>query len=876
MISSVGIVAPLVLPNPNGYNTVQADVAVTAAADPNAVEVTVPQDAISLATIIVPQQAMVSYLPAHRQLTGDPKAPWPVPAGPFDQDAWVIDAVGETSPLAQLLPPGIPVPAYWVLECVDIDSVDDPRSDEGLLDGWLKGLTPGVQPQVQVCHDKTDPADQADSPVGTWKKRMLNGTWAERLPAETALGLASLDGTRRRLRIWAFDADGTPLPAAAILGAFDAVDPTLLPSHPVVTGCSGVAATMPVRFHLRFDIWDVDRSSAEDPKGGVRSIPPTTVQLIDAVSLTPVPNTAWTPGASDAGVLEVPSADVHSKAFTIQATFILTAPLRLTRTDQRSLSVGFKLPSWSSAGRTGQDGTTGDWTNFRGVLVGTAAQPVGFWVGTKVRLAAKFEQPRINWFDRAKCLNDKSTYTIRHVDMHGVAAGHTISLFQGTANSVNDYVTDDDGEVSGVDLAVAVSTPVTIGLYLRLSILDLNGGANNTRIEAAEDAAKSLPPDMLFQAGNARIPLSFPNPGKGGLSASIGPMIFTVDANVNDFTRGNTVCAAALHALKCAKLTHDAVALLQNSSAGLPPLHAVVPQPAGSEGPSTTRTIDKKTGSPLCATYLPADTAWFCTNVVCHEYSHAIIWWLGGVMANGATITRYGEAVDATVDREKVEKKVGGHSAGLITNSGVALDEGLAEFIESLLGYYPDYHGGRTTLGVNPNVTSGDPKDRYTAQEPGGYPRYLYTLDPETVRGVEAVVAMAISDYLIDVTGFRGFLIDTDSVPSRQRPAKEYYDQWGAAFDPDDLWLIQDRLRRLFRWLVTDTVGVLYGNPAKWTGRWLISPAPGSPTTPVPYPTVEDYLAQLKSKGPDSGPTHDNRESFGYLHRKYLARWNLE
>src|SRR5262249_9795069 len=159
MISSVGLVPPVVYPqtDPAGYVQAQGDVTVTVAAEsPLAVDATVvPDDMQTLpdgtqlpfGTIIAPHQARGAYLPAGTPLMQDQ---WPAPVGPFLRDAWVIDALADRSAITALFPPGTPAPVYWVLEGVLPTSIDDPLKPGGLLDTWLgPEAPPGVSPQLE-------------------------------------------------------------------------------------------------------------------------------------------------------------------------------------------------------------------------------------------------------------------------------------------------------------------------------------------------------------------------------------------------------------------------------------------------------------------------------------------------------------------------------------------------------------------------------------------------------------------------------------------------------------------------------------------------------------------------------------------------------
>ena len=879
MTSSVGVVPPLVLPNPDGYAAVQDKVTVAAVAaaddDPDAVEVSIEDgtqtssDAtpVPLATILVPQEATVRYLPQARSLTGPTGTPWATPAGPFEHDAWVIDALGDRAQLAPLLPAGVPAPAYWVLDGVDPLSVDDPRNPgSGLLDRWLTdGAASGVHPRARQCHRRTPRDLRAGDADQTWKQRILDGSWAELLRAGTALGLAVSAGTGRTLRIWAFDADGTPLPAAGILAAFATVDPVLLAPHPVVVGCIGPAAAAPVRFYLRFDVWDAILSSTDDPKGGVRSIPPDTVTLKDMASGASIPNTAWTPTptSAGAGVLVAQAGDVRGKTFTIEADFTFAEPLALSRADANQVfPVGWRL-NWSSNGWMARDGTPGAWTNYQGVLVGTRTTPLAFWAGTKVRLAAKFQQPRVDWFDKSRSLTPGPGYTISHVDTRPVAAGHSLDLIQ-NGTPVGTFTTDDDGEVSGVSFQPASGSAVFVNLstFVNVTAVGPAPTAVATRL-MAEDAskipAKSVITDTAltaFKARSARIPLSFPALS-GPIGATSGPASFVVDADKHTFAAGNTPFAAVFHALKCMKLTQDAVTLLQGDSVDMPRDHRIV---ATANSPVGTMTAPVALGGrpDHSTTFLDRDAGWFCSNVACHEYGHAIAMWKGTAPTDPSVFAAYGAGITATQNRMLAERGFTGHSAGWLTNSGVALDEGIGEFFELLMGYYPRFSSGDTTLACVATAAAV-PGERYASTSRNGSTvTRLSDVSSANVRAVEGAFAMALYEYLRDRTGFQGFPIDVGPVASRQQPAGSYFDAWRTV-DPGNETALHDA----FGWITT-AMATLYRAPLTWTGQWP-TPASGGPA-PVGYPTVEDYLTALLSADPIT---------YQHLLDDYLVPWNL-
>lgn len=868
MISSVGLVPPLVLPIPGQYVEVaQTTTVAAAAADPMAVEVTVPPNAVQtlpdgtvlmLNSIVAPHAAKVRYLPAGDLLV---EPAWPTVVGPFAQDAWVIDALADVSAIAALLPATVPAPVFWVLEGVEPTSVDDPATPGWVLDSWLDGAAPGVRPKARQCHNRTDPADQADTPENTWKQAMLAGRWSEMVPAETMLGLVASDGTSSRLRIWTYGADGTALPAAAILDAFATADPALLPAHPVVAGCHTLLndPALPVRIYLRFDLWDVARSSPADPKGLAVSLQPNTVRLVDSTSGTDIAGTTWTwLGATaglSGGVLEVARGTVSGAAFTVRPEFPAGLQVRLSHTEPgRSQPVP---PGWSTTGWTAQDGVTpGNWSAFNGVLVGTQTQPVVFSVGTKVRLSAGYQQQRRDWF---------APSPIRKLDTRRVAAGHSVRLYQGGANPVDEFLTDDDGEVSGVSFAVVPGTPVTVGLPRRLDVPAVGGG-NATTLVALDDPVGSVFPRDEFQGADSLVPVTFPSSAFG--TGTIGPADLVVDA---DAAGGkHTADAAAFHALKYAKFVTDATVLLKTDSVAMPLRHEFVINPAGTGIPST---LAWPAGHPTATdparttTAFGPDKAWFLPNVAIHEYGHGLVSWLGGELSNMANYNVINNGNVAAADRLNNEYRQS-HKAWQVTNSGTGVDEGLPEFFEFLFGYRDDFvnrnglQRGSTT--VPPPGQRSWPQHKYQMVDHTG--AAYVQLAADMGRRVEGVFAIVLWDHLADATTFPGFAVVQGDSPTGARPVHAHLDDWTATVPAGK----PDQLTRLFRWLITDAIGSLYGSPATWTGTWTGMPG-------LPYPTVVDYLAQLQASDPaGAGAPPTPEESFQHLFDTYLVPWNLE
>jgi hypothetical protein len=879
MISSVGVVPPLLLPLPDQYG---APVTVTAVADPDAVEVTVPPDEsqtlpdstqLPLATILTPHAATARYLPAGELLAGDLGVTWPGVVGPFGQDAWVIDALGEKSPLAPLLPAAVPAPAYWVLEGVDPASVGDPG---GLLDSWLTGGAPGVHPRAKECHRSTDPGQQAGSENDTWKQRMLAGTWAEPVAAETALGLAASDGTQRLLRIWTFGADGTPLPTAAVLAAFATVDPALLPAHPVVAGCAGPAGNLPVRFYLRFDLWDVEQTSAEDQKGGARSLQPAAIRLIDG-SGGEIENATWTLVSESTGiVLEVPRANVQGRAFSIQAEFPADQPIRLSRTENRTRPAGPPLV-WSLAGWTAQDGTPGDWAAFDGFLVGTQTQPAAFWVGAKVRLAVAYQQQR-----RDEPGVHRSG---RILSTRRVTATHVVNLVQDGLGVVDHFLTDDDGEASGVSFDVRPGRAMHAELPLELDLPSAAKGGNATTLVVTDEPPKTLLPRSYFDSTTSRFPAPFTALASGVVGSTQGLGLITIDSAKQDNSQRNTAYAAACHALKYTRLTHDATVALKGDSRDMPKRHEIILSLTGCSshwantvtGASTVYSFSDASSY----TCLPAAKAWFTPLTICHEYGHALTYWIGGVLSSRLLANRYADASQSANDRLQAANGSTSHRAGLVTNSGSALDEGLAEFFECLMGAYPTFSNTETQLEKR------DKPAKPAALEEQTWQKYAYTVvrqaagaSPQRVnladdmgRRVEGAVAMALCGYLFDATGFNGFPVEAGDTQFGCRPAQAYLDDWTNSLPPGLQGTEPVRLQRLFRWLITDAIAVLYaGLINNWTGSW-----PSLSGKLIPYPTVHDYLSQLQVSDPvKSGMSSSPEESFGFLFTACLVPWNLE
>src|SRR5262249_3148466 len=142
--------------------------------------------------------------------------------------------------------------------------------------------------------------------------------------------------------------------------------------------------------------------------------------------------------------------------------------------------------------------------------------------------------------------------------------------------------------------------------------------------------------------------------------------------------RKHTADAAAFHALKYAKFTHDATVLLKTNSVGMPVRHEFVIKPGSTAIPSTQAW---PAGNPAATdpdhtvTDFGSDKAWFYPNVVIHEYAHGLVSWLGGALSNMANFNVINNGSVAIADRLANEYKQS-HKAWQVTNSGTALDEG--------------------------------------------------------------------------------------------------------------------------------------------------------------------------------------------------------
>jgi len=896
MISSVGLVPPIVYPQPNpaDYASTAAAITVTPSAEsPLAVDVMVPPQHFQtlpdgtqppLDTIIAPHQASVSYLSAGTPLVQDT---WPAPVGPFARDAWVIDALADRSGIAALLPPTTPTPAYWVLEGVLPASVADPDDpDAGLLAGWIRGDAPGVTPRTQECQAAVAPGPQTDTPDEIWTAAMLAGMWAELVPAETALGQvapapgsgADLTGV---LTIWACAADGTLLPVSGLLADFAGVDAPLLEQHPVVSACQNLLADLPVRFFVRFDVWDVDATSPGDAKGGPTTLQPDRVDLIDADAGGPVPGSTWT-WQDPYGIVQVPRQAIDGATFWLEATFPSSTRIRLERGTQRFHPDPVGSWTWPTAALATTDGKIpGTWTDFTGIQAGTQTEPLTFWVGTKVRLAWAYQQQPRDWYANH---DPNGTLTKRRV-----AAGHAVQLFRAGSATSDTFVTDDDGSVSGVSFEVRPGDEVTAGL-LRQLVLDPVNGGTPTILLAVDDPATAptsrLFADDHFHSEKAGNPVSFQISTGGEIGAAKGPAIVVIDAGKTDDHRGNTAHAAAFHALKYARFTNDAVALLKGDSKNLPQMHEFRLQYTtdAAAGADTSESLAGPGSPALSYTRMAAAGSWFSSPTVVHEYGHALVAWLGSVLNDQVHYDAYEDATRVIWNRLESELHYptgkGIHNEGGVSNAGVALSEGLALLFECLLGYYSQLSDGTTTTLVK----------RPQPPAPGrqGWPQFTYavrhhdasgsrpymSLSADSGRWVEGVFAVALFRYIKEANGFPGFLVEKGDTRSGSRSPQKLLDDWIATLSPGQRTDALAQLKRMFAWLVIDPISGVHSDVATtWSGRW---PAPPDPAS-KPYPAVYDYLRHLQANDPATkGPWLTAEESFLVFFESCLLPWNLE
>jgi hypothetical protein len=857
MTDPIELVVPIILPVPvlaGGYTDVAAAVTTSAnPAAPLAVDVAVlPGDqttpegvTVPLATVIAPHQVSARFLPA-----GSTRAEAGATLGPFSRDAWLLSALPDRSVLRRLLPDGVPVPAYWVLEGIDRDSVAAPGT--GVLDSWLAG-TPGVTPQVEASVENASSDQGPVDPQENWRELMLTGSWAEFVDPETVLGLASTPADRPPgqgvvLTLRTYDGGGTELPAAGLLEAFASIDPGLWADHPVIAAAADLAVDLPVRFYLRFDTWDVDAQSFNDRKGAERVLQPQTVELVDLGSGATIAGGTWTwldPG----GLLEIARPAVRDRSFYVRATFAPGDRIRLERGQDRFIpGVATDALVWDARNWTARDGLTqGSQLLFEGIQLGSVEAPAAFWVYTLVRLALQYHELVPPPYGRQVTVSAQKRRMV---------PGHQV-LLVATGGQVRDrFVTDADGEVSGVACLLEPGESLSVHLPRKLVV----DGVTH-RVVDRPGATPALFPLSTFRSEDAAAPVSFSAFTSGALSAQAAPLELTIDADAKDVGKGNTADAAAFHALKYARFAHDAVVVLADSDTSMPTEHEFQFSMSKKEDdvPSTRVTVD---GANAFTMTDFTSYSWFAAHYVVHEYGHAIERWLGDSVVNASRRDSADKAIGAHHQRYLDERRQTSpwHTYNLVTNTGFAYSECLPEFLELIC-----------SVGAKPQ--SGP------AAAPAGrelWEQYLYSvfvprplaktnptkvsLSTVSARQVENAVAYSLYDYLTTKTGFVGLaLVYFDDEAGSWSP-RQLWEDWTTSASAEEA----ERVHRMFRWLWRDAIVTVAGqDPKKWHGLWPLAP------DGVPYPTIHDYLQAIQ----DGTPSH---ESFEALLNGTLVRWNLE
>jgi hypothetical protein len=871
VISARGLVPPLVLPAAVAAGGADLDTLVTVS--PTAVglgvdvataagvlQEPVASPPVPLETIVAPNPGMVGFVPAGAVLMpgGDP-----VPGGALTRDAWALK--GDVSFLRGLIPVTVPVPVLWLLEGVDAATVGS------VLDDWLAGLVPGVVPQTLVCHGSADPAEQGATPADTYRTRMLAGTWREWLPeAEALLGLAGADadGTGPGLTVRAFDENDAEIPVAAVLEIMAVVDPEFLAAHPVVRQAGDVAADLPVRMHLRLDVWDVDLASVADPKGSARALAPLEVHLVADDAGGPV--TGATQRWIDPYTLvEITRSAVEGRAFHIEIDLSPDTAIRREHGRDRFWPDEGQEATWSLAGWTAADGVTpGGWAAFSGIQVGTATDPATFWVGTKVRLVIQYEQQQRDY------QGGKPVPSLRLVYPRRVAPGHVVGLHPGLDpfhdQFYDEFFTDGDGEVSGVSFGVPAGGPlgVAVGRGLLLPPDPALGTLQGVELRAEDQ------PDHLytgnvgtrrylfagdggyFWSQHAAAPVFFDSVTSPFTSADLTVTV-RVDADKSDDAKGNTPYAAALHALRFGWLTHEALTVLKGDDAGLPQQHDfhLVIQ---ARGLSSTGSYDRDLVGPrVTRTTLYAGSSWFTNGDVIHEYGHAIVQWLSDRLLDQTRRTIYETAIGLMNDQFLTEWGPPlFHSYPVVTNAGIALAEGLPPFLQRFL----------TEANTLPSGTAPLPPGQETwgrflfdvhERGPGATLGLRRSLGERCGRRVEGVFAEAVYTHVSGSTGLTALFDRATDTEFGGRSPRGYLDDWLAGFPVPDRPARLAELRRLVDLVWVDPVRTVVGNDALWNGEWNGNF----------YPKVKDVLDRIAAHDP---------AGFRAFHDTVLVPWNLE
>jgi hypothetical protein len=870
VISAKGLVAPVVLPaavavGGADLNTLMVVSPATPAYQHLGVDILTAAGAaqepvasppIPLETVVAPNPGLIGYVPAgvDRLPNGDP-----LPSGALARDAWAI--IGDIAFLRGLIPTTFPVPALWLLEGIDAATV------RPVLDDWLAGRVPGVVPETLVCHNTAGVGEMGATPADTYRTRMLAGTWREWLPeAEVLLGLAgtAAGGAGPSLTVRAFDENGAEIHVAAVLEAMATVDPEFMAPHPVVGQAAAIAADLPVRMYLRFDVWDVDLPSALDAKGSARTLVPLAVRLVADDGREPIIGVDgdW---IDPYIVVEVARGTLEGRDFHLEVDLPSDTEIRRERGRDRFWPETGP-PTWSLAGWTATDGTTpGGWAAFSGIQVGTATDPVTFWVGTKVRLVVQYEQQQRD--DQG----GKPTPALRLVYPRRVAPGHEVGLHPGTAPFYDEFTTDGDGEVSGVTFAVPAGEPLGVAVRRRLVVAaDPALGTQGVEL-VAEDQPDHLYTGNLanrlylfvddggyFWSQHAREPLFFDTMTNLFTSADLTATV-RVDADKSDDTRGNTAYAAALHALRFAWLAHEALTVLKGGDAGLPQqhdLHLVI-RAGGLSATGSYLRDQAVPASRVTMTALYAASSWFTNKDVIHEYGHAIVHWLSNTLHNDTRRTFYESAIEKIKARFTAEwGQAPWHAYPVVTNSGLALAEGLPPFLQRFLGEANTLPAGNRMLPPGQETWG---RHLYDVHEPGG----VGILGPHRPlsdrcgRRIEGAFAEALYGYVSGATGLSLLFDRAGDTESGGKSPRAYLDDWLAGFPAPDRTTRLNELRTLVNWLYADPIEHVVGNDTNWTGSWQ----------GLFYPTVKDVLDRIAAQ---------NQTAFPAFHDDVLVPWNLE
>ena len=866
MSSIVGLIAPMILPTTaaeGGYGGLPGQVAVAGQADTadpgQGVTIKVPPgdtqaDGIPYETLLAPARAAAAFMAAGNFLAREDG----VTLGPFPADAWALFPQPDNT--RPQFPATVPEPGVYVLQGVTRESVD--QSTDNVLDRWLRGGASGVQPQLTAAGKRATPNEQGGTPAQVWRACMLAGIWAEDVPAGTLLGLADLGGDGApTLTFRVFDYEWNEIPASAVLEVMGPLNQDAMADHPVVAQASGLAADLPVQMFLRFDVWNPLGTHGTDPKGEEFPLPPLDVQLIDQQGGA-IAGSRWTP-AGDAGVLEIQRNLVEGHTFWLFATFPAGTQLALERGASRWFPAqATDQLTWSTASWTARDTTTsGTWMSFTGIQVGSAAAPVAFWVGTKVRMTLGYQE-------QIRPFNGGKSGSATKVNTRRLTIGHVVTLNQASPASpstpaiVDSFTTDAEGEVSGLSFTIQPGLDLTIAAERRLAF-----GGTVIRVEDDPGATTPLYPDPSFRFENATPPVSFPAFSSAAVDAAGKPLNPVVDADARSDTKANTPYAAAFHALKFARYADDGIALLSGVQPGSATrehvFHALVSQARG-DGAWTDTYDDPGTKQVVTRTHLP-DRDWFTRRTAIHEYGHGVVRWLSDTVrtpSRRADLEASWAPFTARFISERHTKGPGyTHSEPMVTNAGIALSEGLTLCFETFFGV------GGTLRAFKVSAPAG--KSSWAKYSYGVYyPAPPYTsvsLSALCARQVEGAFAFALFEYISHATGFGGFVLgQTGDGPNGCKQPQAFIDNWKLKAHAG----AEDQLHRLVGWLLVDPITVVMGDKTQWTGQW---PVGGQPE---PYPAVYDHLNRVFTNKPGSPQTP--QESFTTLHNDCLVKWNLE